>query len=136
MKNLKYETEILQNFNLVTFEGFEEKNLIAYRWTFEDINDPRNFLPPYILDDNRKKELATGYAISLFETKEAGISRLQELTYNKKQLFKKLGNCIAQGTISEDSGICNTPNSYKHFDLFEFINVDLKLTFSVLEKIA
>lgn len=136
MSQIKYEKELAIHFKDFDFAGFSEKKILSYRWVFKDINDSRNFCPPYIKDPGREIEVPTGFALSLFETKEAGINRLKKLTNNKPFLFKKLGTHIAEGVIENSSGVCCDPNKFQHFDLFEYVDIDLKANFTILEQIA
>lgn len=141
MSVLKYQKEIDENPS--DFTGFQERELESFRWVFEDINDARNFLPIYILDEKRKNDdisnksyKCIGYALSLFSSKKAAVQRLNEITNNKKFLFKKLGTHIACGTLNNSDGICDEPNESKHFSLFEFVEIDLKSKFAIIEKIV
>lgn len=135
MSKLKYEIEINRDFENFDFKGFIEKNIECYRWVFNDINNPKNFIPPYISDVNRSRDIPTGYALSFFETKEAGSSRLKFITKNKPFLKKKLGTHIALGNIKKTDGLCNEPNDIKHFDLFEYSGINLIPNFTILEEI-
>lgn len=135
MGKLKYEKLISEHFKSFSFDGFIEKKVLSYRWVFSDINDVRNFKPPYIIDSTREISTPMGFALSFFQTKEAGINRLKTLTSNKPTLSKKLGTHIAEGTIITLDGICCDPNDIKHFDLFEYTDRDLKTNFTILEQV-
>ena len=132
--DLKYQNEV------VKFEcdltKFKEIELESYRWTFEDINDIRNFEPIYINDLKRKQDNCLGFALSFFTKKEAGIKRLKELTSNREKLFKKLGTHISSGTLEKFDGIAGEPDYINHFDFFVYQNVELKHKFTVSESIA
>lgn len=132
--DLKYQNEVAKfDCDLAKFKEIE---LESYRWTFEDINDIRNFEPIYINDPKRKQENCLGFALSFFTKKEAGIKRLKDLTSNREKLFKKLGTHISSGTLAEVDGIAGEPDDIKHFDFFVYQNVELKHKFTVLESIA
>ena len=131
---LKYKNEI-QNFDC-DLSKFKEIEREAFRWTFDDINDIRNFEPVYINDPKRKQETCVGFALSFYETKEAGIKKHQELTLNRPNLFKKLGTHISSGNLSKIDGIAGETDEVKHFDFFTYENVELKLKFTVLESIV
>lgn len=131
---LKYQNEINKfDFDLTNFKEIE---LESFRWTFEDINDIRNFEPIYINDPKRNQENCLGFALSFFTKKEAGIKRLKELTLNKEKLFKKLGTHISTGILNKIDGIAGEADNIKHFDFFVYENVELKYKFTVSESIA
>lgn len=136
MNKLKYEIEIERDFADFDFKGFNENNLECYRWVFNDINNPKNFTPSYINDKDRAKDTPTGYALSFFETKDAGCLRLKNLTQNKPFLKKKLGTHIALGKIANNDGLCSEPDKNKHFDLFEYTGVNLIPNFTILEEVV
>ena len=130
---LKYQNKI-QNLKC-DLSGFQEIERTSYRWTFAKIEDSRNFKPCLILDDTRKKLGCLGFALSFYVTEVAGIKRHKDLTSNKPQLFKKLGSHIASGDLVKTDGIANKPNKLKHFDFFEYENIDLSSKFTVLKSI-
>ena len=132
--NFKYQNEIAKFECDLT--QFSEVEINSFRWTFEDINDIRNFEPIYINDPKRKQDNCLGFALSFFTTKDAGIKRLKELTTNRENLFKKLGTHISTGIFDKNDGIAGQPDDIKHFDFFLYENVELKHKFTVLESIA
>lgn len=131
--DLKYQKEISKF--VCDLTKFKEIELECYRWTFEDINDIRNFEPIYINDPKRRQDNCLGFALSFFTTKVAGISRLKELTLNREKLFKKLGTHISSGTLEKDDGIAGEPDEIKHFDFFTYKNVELNDKFTIIESI-
>ena len=132
--NLKYQNE-LDNFGC-DLSSFKEIDLPSFRWTFEDIDDVRNFEPVYINDPKRNRTNCLGFALSFFTTKEAGVRRLKEITLNKEKLFKKLGTHISSGSLTKSDGVAGEPDGIKHFDFFTYENVELKHKFTVLESVA
>jgi hypothetical protein len=132
---LKYKNEISQ-FNNCDLASFKEIEMESFRWTFEDINDIRNFEPIYINDSKRKRENCLGFALSFFTTQQASIKRHKELTLDRPNLYKKLGTHIASGQLSTTDGIASNPDEVKHFDFFTYENVSLNNKFTILESIA
>ena len=132
--NLKYK-ESIDEFKC-KLTTFKEQERIAYRWVFNDINNPKNFLPPYIINSSRKKDNCKGYALSFFESHLAAKNRILEITKDKENLFKKLGNHIAGGKLEKTDGISDKENSFGHFDHFEYENINLKPKFEILEKVG
>lgn len=131
---LKYKNEIIQfGCNLTSFGEVE---IESFRWTFEDINDARNFEPIYVNDPKRKKENCLGFALSFFTTQQAGVNRHKELTLNRPNLYKKLGTHLACGTLDSNDGIASQPDEIKHFDFFTYEKVELSHKFTIVERIA
>ena len=131
---LKYKNEISQfdNCDLALFHAIEME---SFRWTFEDIDDVRNFEPIYINDTKRKRENCLGYALSFFTTQKASLNRHKELTLDKTKHYKKLGTHIASGQLGTTDGIASNPDQIKHFDFFTYENVVLNQKFTILESI-
>lgn len=132
--NLKYK-KIIEEFKC-ELSSFTEQERNAFRWVFEDINNTKNFLPPYILPNNRKKNSCKGYSLSFFTSQIAAKNRLLEITRDKENLFKKLGNHIAVGKLDKTDGVSDSENSMGHFDHFEYENINLNPKFEVLEKVG
>lgn len=132
---LKYKNQI-KTFDSCDLTAFKEIELEAFRWTFENINDVRNFEPIYINDPKRKQDSCLGFALSFYITKEAGIKKHNELTLNRPNLYKKLGTHIANGIITQTDGIASSPDEEKHFEFFTYENIELSHKFTILESIA
>jgi hypothetical protein len=116
-------------------ESFVEQDRISFRWVFSDINDKRNFEPVY-KDPKRQQTTCSGFALSFYDDQILAKKRLLELTKDKENLFKKLGNHIAVGNLEKSDGISNKSNSQGHFDHFEYDNVILNTKFEIVEKVA
>lgn len=138
MPNLKYEEEIKEYpYDLSEFSEREVRK--AYRWVFEDINDTRNFLPVYVLSPNRitKNYTCTGWALSVYETKDQAKERLDFLMKNDPKIYLKLGTHTAEGTLLSDDGISDdastSPRGRGHFNHFEYQDVELASKFNVID---
>lgn len=130
---LKYQAEIDKL--PCDMQGFgEQNNRDSYRWVFEDITLPKNFLPVFLLDD-RERVNCKGWALSLFSTQEKAKKRLLRLTKNKPLLYQKLGNCIAKGSLMKEHGVSDEAADNGHFSLFEYEKVDLHKEFTIIEKL-
>lgn len=140
MKKLKYEEEISKI--KCDFSNFKESQIISFRWTFDKIENPLNFLPVYILDPDRKKfddkknkTSSIGYALSLYSSKEGGVRKYNKIISDKPKAFLKLGTHIACGIIETTDGINDEANIEEHFSHFEYENVNLKDKFEIIEKL-
>jgi len=133
MPNLKYQEEI--NKLDCDLNGFSEQKRTAFRWTFEDINDERNFLPRFLLKPNMEKTDCRGWGLSLFDTQESAKKRLKEIVGYRKFLYKKLGTHVANGNLVDEDGISDKAHKNGHFTHFEYENVDLSVKFNIIEEI-
>lgn len=140
MKELKYK-QFIDNYNN-DISHFEEKEIESFRWVFDNINNLSNFLPIYILDDERKKiderknkATSLGYALSLYSTKEGSITRYKKILLDKPKAYLKLGTHVATAIIDNNDGISDLPNKDKHFSLFEYEGVNLTGKYIIVEKI-
>jgi len=135
---LKYQAEI--NALNPSFEGYSEvENKVAFRWTFEDINHPSNFLPVTKTNPSYKKafEIFTGWALSFFETQDQSKARLKNLSEDKPRMYRKLGTHIAQGLLQKNQGLCELQcDAHGHFNFFENDGLDLIPHFKVIEQVG
>lgn len=131
MRELKYQNEINRyNFD---FTAFSEKELICYRWSFNDINHPSNFLPPNILNPENLCHGCRGWALSFFDNKNDAKRKYFSLVKDKNKLYKKLGTHLSEGMLDNDDGISDEPTNNGHFDHFEYCNITLNQKFRIVE---
>lgn len=133
MPKLKYQEEI-DNMEC-DLSGFSEEERTAFRWTFEDINDERNFRPRFLLKPDMKRNDCRGWGLSFFNTQESAKTRLIEIVGYRKNLYKKLGTHVATGDLVGADGISDEARSDGHFTHFEYQNVDLSVKFDIIEQI-
>ena len=131
----KYQSQIDQ-FNNCDLSSFSGQDRQAFRWVFADIQDQRNFLPRFLLNDTAVRDKCIGWALSFFETQEKAKNRLLRLTRNKENLFKKLGTHIATGQLATVDGISDACDELGHFSHFEYENINLNPRFTIVEQIA
>lgn len=118
--------------------SYKEEDRQSFRWTFENIEDSRNFLPRAILVDNSSKEQYTrnckGWGLSFFLSKEFAVKELKRLCGDKSKLYKKLGTHIAEGEINKSDGVVGGINLKSgHFTLFEYKGTVLQEKFEIIE---
>lgn len=110
----------------------------AYRYVFCNKPD-KNHIPVYIqkpkraISDADKNKLNTsGYALSCFEDEGKAIEKYNEFKAHSPQIKNTLGDSLSNGTINESDGLITTANQEStHFDLYEFKECDLSLTFQI-----
>lgn len=120
------------------FSGYKEfEKRVTFRWVFEDINDPRNFLPRAILLDKEDTQDFTMWGISLFETQKHAKERLLKLVNGRPLIFKALGTHLAQATCNKTHGISEIKvGKSGHFNHFEYKDVKFAEVFVIVEKLA
>jgi CRISPR/Cas system CMR-associated protein Cmr5 small subunit len=130
---LKYHKEI--ETLICDTSNFKEIEKDSFRWTFEDINDIRNFEPIYINNPKRKQENCLGFALSFYISKNEAIKKYKDLTLGKPNLYKKLGTHIANGLLTNTDGIGGDPDEIGHFDFFTYKSANLYDKFTIIESI-
>ncbi|PBQ34028.1 hypothetical protein CNR22_20345 [Sphingobacteriaceae bacterium] len=101
-------------------KDYSEMDCDTYRWTFEDINDERNFRPRVMDPSNPSREKigkeCGGWSLSLFTAEDFAVKELDRICHDKPNLYKKLGTHVAQGKIEKKHGICGDFNDNGHFE--------------------
>ncbi len=131
MQKFKYQIEI-ESSETCDLSKFDEQERIAFRWTFEDIKDGRNFIPRPFLNPKTNTSNCKVWGLSLFDTKENGVNRMNKLKAKSRNIYKKLGTHIATSDLVNENGVSDLVNAEGHFTLIEYIDVDLSQKFSVL----
>jgi len=110
----------------------------AYRFVFDDLNYPHNFLPALMINPRRNfpdpNEQCLGYALSLFDSLGNAQKRYEAIVKGRPSLRKKLGSHIAEGIITPNDGLVSDINSSGHFSLHEFAETDLKHKFQIISE--
>lgn len=112
-------------------------NRECYRFTFDVIEHPNNFLPVAKINPARKfpddTVCCSAHALSFYETKDAAIKAFSDLLNKFKQARKAVGSHVAKGTITEDDGGVTEIDDKGHFDLFENDGIDWVPRFEIIE---
>ena len=108
----------------------------AFRWIFDDINNPDNFKPvllitPARINDqkfDKNEQKCCGYALSLFNTLENARNKFINISNRNKCFETQVGDNVAEITIEEHEGVATEPSTNKsnlgHFEFFEFIETN------------
>lgn len=127
----KYQKEII-DCNLDDYH--ERENRSAYRFVYKDIEEVKNFLPVNLVSpENSKSYSCIGWALSFFSDQDKAKRRYYALLKNKPMLYKKIGTHLAMGHIQKTDGVSNDEQSSGHFSHYEYIEVELKKSFVILE---
>ncbi len=116
---------------------FEARETLAYRWVFDTMDDPMNFVPQYVkkpkrftLKTDSTKCLALG--LSFFTSEENARLRFQKLKETlSENVWHRLETNVAKGTIQADFGVCDQPNRDGHFSFYPYDQVELKQHFNL-----
>ena len=131
----KYQ-DFLNDFDDCNFSTLISQERQGYRWVFEPLSDERNFIPLYAKPNyTGSKSLCIGYALSMFKDKEDAKARFAELIAGKPNCYKKIGTHLSGGLLKISDGKSNDCDSKGHFSLFEFEDVDLKMSFQITEQL-
>ena len=142
---LKYQNEI-DNFNLdikCPDEVSEPNGIDAFRFSYNPIGHPLNFLPNVVFDRQTNgtfnykkasdpvkcKRCGASYYTSLINAK----SKWEELSEQNKQ---NLGYThIANGILAPIDGLMKEPDKEGHFGFYEYENVDLAKKFKLVSEV-
>jgi hypothetical protein len=119
------------------------KNIDAFRFVFENLDDHRNFIPnsarnptrdnsPKYKDDSYGK--CCGYALSFYDSLENAKKGYQAYKKSFPKFDRIAGTHIAKGQIRENDGVTSRVNESGHFDLHEFENTDFRLRFNIVSR--
>lgn len=130
MPNYKYATNIKALDLKVECPPIEliGRNAVIYRYIFDDINHPNNFIPQYLKKPPRvlpfdDVKTCNGFGLSVFETVDQSITFFQVLPERIKKLLGYTH--IAQIDLTTDDGKTTETEASGHFNLHEFEGVDL-----------
>ena len=106
--NFKYQ-EIMDSLAVdCPSDEFFQKETIAYRWVFDDMEDEQNFLPQYFKNPPRFQKsppeiVCQAVGLSFFSTEENANQRFQVLTRRMAEKVKyKIGKNIAEGILKKE----------------------------------
>lgn len=133
MKTFKYQSEISKY--VFDFSDFTEKDVLSFRWVFSDINDVRNFLPRYLISPGTTRLDPKGWGLSFYVSESQAKEKYIQIINNKRNLYKKLGTHLSNGTLKKDDGISDNPNDFGHFTFFEYEGKALKNKFIIIAKL-
>ena len=136
----KYEEKILklnENLGCNCYDDYVEKECEAYRFTFAEITDKRNFLPTASDPTNNKaRQKCSGYAISFHETETSSKNTWDYLIDDRPNLFKKIGTHISKGTLTKAYGKCSDSDEHLHFNFAEYEDIKLEAYFQIHQQLA
>jgi hypothetical protein len=114
------------------------KKIEAFRFVFDDINHPHNFLPALKIKPTRKfkndQERCMAYGLSMFDSMEKAKDKYAKLEKSIPKIGKRIGTHIAKGLLEEADGVTTKADKRGHFTLYEFKGTDLKAKFHIVSK--
>ncbi len=136
----KYQSEIQALPNCPPSQSHPQ-NVETFRFVFQNINNPQNFLPVYIKKPSRQNEKDSpekscdGYGLSLFDTLENARKRYDYLIKRYKKFHLDVGTHIAQGQISQSDGVVSEANEHGHMTLHEYEDTNLSIKFQIITQV-
>lgn len=132
-------------------KSYKPKNLKAFRWVFEDIEDERNFQsqyqkhtkspkPPKRYNDMSDADKCDAMALSMFISLEFARKRFlflkneQPLPMNDNA-FRLLGTHIATAEINVQDGVNEEPDRKGHFNHHPVEGFSYKIRFKIIESL-
>jgi hypothetical protein len=75
------------------------------------------------------------WGLSMFTTAEAIQKKFGKLIAKYPNIANDIGDHIAEGTLHSSHGVITKPNKHHHFNLFEFVGIDVSVHFRVIGKL-
>lgn len=114
----------------------------AYRWVFDNIEEPRNFTPQYFKNPKRFLPLSndkkcTAMSLSLWSSKEAAKEAFNFLKdkFAGNKAYKVLGTKIAKGNLTEEDGVNSKIREDGHFSHHQSESTNYPTIFSIVENL-
>ncbi len=138
MSNFKYQTFMEQLEGECPPAHFTERETIAFRWVFDEIEDGRNFLPQYFKKPPRFERKGVeikcqAIGLSFYDTEKDAKKRFEKLkTTMTTTSIKKVGTNIATGQISRADGKMGDIDKNGHFTFHEYEGIDFRDKFEII----
>lgn len=142
-KKFKYQNDI----DSITAEGcvcpsdvFAISQIDSFRFVFEDINHPYNFLPqlkqqPTRFNSQSSSQKCKFLSLSFYSDIKNARQQYEAFKSNFPNFPVKVGNCIANGVLNSNDGLASEEDVYTHFDFYEFEDADLRLKFKIIDQL-
>lgn len=118
---------------------YRPMNTTAYRFVFDEIDNPDNFKPMFFKNPRRANSMddvqkCQAMALSLFENLEKAIVRFQKLKkQNGNTIYRTIGSHIAFANITEDDGVNSNVNAEGHFSHHPAVEGSYKDRFIIVD---
>lgn len=150
MPLLKYQTyidtinserEAYDNIGICPCEDAISKEILAFRFVFENMDNLDNFIPQSIKAIQQDKKprrfpktpvfLCDGFGLSMYISKESAKTAWGHLPIQARNnlAYKQ----IAKGLIEKNDGVITPIQTNGHFDLHEFQHTDLAKKFTIID---
>ncbi|MEY5049980.1 MAG: hypothetical protein RLZZ175_3339 [Bacteroidota bacterium] len=120
---------------------YKSYNCECFRWTFNNINDVRNFTSqakrnPRVLNSKKDFEKCEYHALSFHDTLKNSIECFEFLCNNFTNIRKNIGTHIAKGILNKSDGLGqNIIDKNGHFNFHPFVNNNFKNNFTIYQKL-
>ena len=97
---------------------------------------PKDFLPPAQRRIPPNDKRCSEWGLSLYKSESEAVAAFRALdTSPLKNIRKRLGDHIAVGTLQRAFGTTTPANGHGHFDLYEYLGVQLQPVFKVVKSL-
>lgn len=143
VKKFKYQEDM----DSITADGcvcprdvFAVNQIDSFRFVFDDINHPYNFLPqlkqqPTRFNSKSSSQKCRFLSLSFYSDIINARQQYEALKSNFPNFTKNVGNCIANGVLNSKDGLASEEDIYTHFDFYEFEDTDLKSKFKIIDQL-
>jgi hypothetical protein len=113
----------------------------VYRWTFDNIEDTRNFTSQYHKNPKRfqlksDKEKCSALALSMFNNLAGAKERFAEIAEDMgEKVYQIVGNKIAKGNITIECGLNGRIERHGHFNHHPAKGIPAQPTFQIFENL-
>jgi len=118
-------------------EDFMPRETVAFRWVFERLDDPQNFVPQFFKNPNyanaSEKTQCQALGLSFFLAEKQARTRFEKLLNRIGPIaYLTLGKNLAKGQLNFSDGHCNLADSGGHFTFHPFENSTFEQKFIIV----
>lgn len=115
-------------------------NIESYRWTFDLIDDERNFKAqadknPQVLNDKSDLEICDYYALSFHTSSESSKEHFRHISKGFPMAYKRLGTKIAKGVLNNEDGLAGEVEPNGHFNFHPIKDHQFERKFIIIENL-
>jgi hypothetical protein len=132
-------------------DNYKPKNMVVFRWVFEDIMNSKNFTPRYFLaptsewkklnsiteEEVRDSKKCDMLALSFFDSEDGARKKLLFLLDIGLKVYDWFGTHLAMCNIAETDGVNDEPenDNYGHFNHHPKENHQYETRFKIISKL-
>lgn len=117
---------------------YQARECIVYRWVYEDMNHPHDFLPVAVIEPRRVnsqmdlQNQCKAYGLSMYNTMENARQQYLAITTRHSRFAAKIGEYVAEGQLAQSDGVISLPDKRTgHLTFHEYADVELTAKFVI-----